>query len=183
MILEGFCECGCGQATSIAPQTRSAQGHVAGRPVRFVQGHSGRATPRPILHGRMQCSCCSKWRALAEFYLRSAGQGRDSHCIRCRNSAQRERYATDPAYRAMRRADETRRQARLRGASAAEYVDPLVVLERADGTCGICGQDVDPFAFEVDHIVPLVHHGLHNYANTQPAHPVCNRLKGATCPS
>jgi 5-methylcytosine-specific restriction endonuclease McrA len=60
-----------------------------------------------------------------------------------------------------------------------EFVHPLVVLERHDGTCGICGEDVDPFCFEVDHIRPLVRGGAHSYANTQPAHPLCNRSKGA----
>ncbi len=43
--------------------------------------------------------------------------------------------------------------------------------------CGICGEDVDPFDFQVDHIVPLVHGGLHNYENSQVAHPLCNQRK------
>lgn len=59
-----------------------------------------------------------------------------------------------------------------------ELVDPLVVLERGDGECGICGEDVDPSSFDVDHIVPLSRGGLHNYENTQPAHVTCNRAKG-----
>lgn len=60
-----------------------------------------------------------------------------------------------------------------------EHVLPLVVLERADGVCGVCGEDVDPASFDIDHIVPLSLGGLHNYENTQPAHPICNRRKGA----
>ncbi len=63
-------------------------------------------------------------------------------------------------------------------AAFIEHVDPLIVLELHDGVCGICGNDVDPFQFHVDHIVPLAVGGLHNYANTQPAHPVCNYKKG-----
>jgi 5-methylcytosine-specific restriction endonuclease McrA len=31
----------------------------------------------------------------------------------------------------------------------------------------------------LDHIVPLARGGEHSYANTQPAHPTCNRRKGA----
>lgn len=68
------------------------------------------------------------------------------------------------------------RKARKLGAFV-EYVDELVVLERDDGVCGICGEDVDPFAFEVDHIVPLARGGEHSYANTQAAHMACNRQK------
>ena len=41
----GFCECGCGEKTRIAPQTRSALGHVRGEPIRFVNGHSTRQSP------------------------------------------------------------------------------------------------------------------------------------------
>lgn len=67
-------------------------------------------------------------------------------------------------------------------AAFVEYVHPLVVLERADGECGICGGDVSPFDFEVDHIVPLSRGGLHNYENTQPAHKVCNRRKSDSLP-
>lgn len=63
-----------------------------------------------------------------------------------------------------------------------EDVHPLVVLERADGVCGICDLDVDPFDFHVDHIMPLARGGEHSYANTQPAHPVCNSRKGAKAP-
>lgn len=59
-----------------------------------------------------------------------------------------------------------------------EHVDDLVLLEIHDGVCGICNQDVDPFKFEIDHIIPLSKGGFHNYENTQPAHSSCNRVKG-----
>lgn len=67
-----------------------------------------------------------------------------------------------------------------RGATVAETVSPLVVLELHDGVCGICGEDVDPFDFEADHIVPLVAGGFHTCENLQPAHPRCNRAKATT---
>ena len=63
-----------------------------------------------------------------------------------------------------------------------EEVYPLVVLERDDGICGICGEDVDPFDFHVDHIIPLSRGGEHSYANTQPAHPFCNLSKNDRLP-
>lgn len=93
--------------------------------------------------------------------------------------------ATKRAHRAKHRASyrtyNAARRARKREAFV-ELVDPLVVLEVADGACGICGEDVDPFAFDVDHTIPLCHGGEHSYANTQPAHPRCNYRKGTALP-
>lgn len=73
------------------------------------------------------------------------------------------------------------RRARMREAFV-EHIDDLVVLEAADGVCGVCGEDVDPLDYEVDHIVPLSRGGLHCYANVQPAHRRCNRSKHARLP-
>lgn len=36
-----LCECGCGQPTSIAPQTVKKRGWVKGQPLRFVRTHNG----------------------------------------------------------------------------------------------------------------------------------------------
>jgi 5-methylcytosine-specific restriction endonuclease McrA len=58
-----------------------------------------------------------------------------------------------------------------------EHVEPLVVLELDDGVCGICGEDVDPFDFDMDHIIPASKGGEHSYANVQTAHPACNQRK------
>jgi 5-methylcytosine-specific restriction endonuclease McrA len=80
------------------------------------------------------------------------------------------------------RTNRARRRALMRDAFV-EHVEPLVVLERGDGVCGICGEDVDPFEFDVDHIVPLARGGLHNYENAQATHPSCNRAKQARLPA
>lgn len=97
------------------------------------------------------------------------------------NASARDARRGNPDYLAKARLQVTRRMA-LKLAQFVEDVDPLVVLERHDGVCGICGGDVDPFAFHVDHIVPLSKGGEHSYANTQAAHPVCNMRKGAKAP-
>lgn len=68
------------------------------------------------------------------------------------------------------------RRARMTGAYC-ERVDRLVVLEADDGICGICGTDVDPLDFHVDHIVPIACGGAHAYWNVQVAHPACNVRK------
>jgi 5-methylcytosine-specific restriction endonuclease McrA len=69
------------------------------------------------------------------------------------------------------------RKARQLGAFV-EYVDPLVVLQRDCGVCGICLEPVDAQGFHIDHIVALARGGEHSYANVQIAHPTCNRRKG-----
>lgn len=35
-----LCECGCGHPAPIAERSRPSMGHVKGRPLRFIQGHS-----------------------------------------------------------------------------------------------------------------------------------------------
>lgn len=67
--------------------------------------------------------------------------------------------------------------ARRRGAEIVETVIPLVVLELHDGVCGICGEDVDPFDFQLDHIVACSDGGEHSYENVQLAHQACNGRK------
>lgn len=40
--MTGVCECGCGNATSIAHRTNRTYGHIQGQHVRFLVGHAGR---------------------------------------------------------------------------------------------------------------------------------------------
>lgn len=91
----------------------------------------------------------------------------------------RERALEDPERSIMeRRRGYQQTRAKRLGARFVEYVDPLVVLEADDGACGICGEDVDPDRFDIDHTFPLGPYGEHSYANVQAAHPACNRRKG-----
>lgn len=43
----GYCWCGCGTKTNIAPWDSSRHGWVKGRPHRFIQGHQFRVLPPP----------------------------------------------------------------------------------------------------------------------------------------
>lgn len=49
--MEGTCECGCGQATTIATKTDRSKNWIRGRPLRFALGHNARVTnsPRRVL--------------------------------------------------------------------------------------------------------------------------------------
>ncbi len=47
--MNGLCECGCGEKTSLAPQTHEGKGWVKGKPLRFVRGHANKGRR---MHGR-----------------------------------------------------------------------------------------------------------------------------------
>jgi 5-methylcytosine-specific restriction endonuclease McrA len=94
-------------------------------------------------------------------------------------------YAGVKSWRA-RNPDKARRQARVYvGKRRArkqtngpfERIDPSEVFNRDGGRCGICGEQVDPTEFEVDHIVPISRGGTHELSNVQLAHRTCNRKK------
>ena len=41
----GYCHCGCGQKTNLAPQTQSRDGWVKGEPLKYLRGHVMRRRP------------------------------------------------------------------------------------------------------------------------------------------
>ncbi len=49
--LEGdmLCECGCGEATRLAPKTMRSRGWIKGMPIRFRPGHNGRLRPSGVV--------------------------------------------------------------------------------------------------------------------------------------
>lgn len=135
--------------------------------------------------------------------------GRKNECKPCWNRLRRARYATrrqqELASNAQWREEHPEQMTAARAAWAAEHPDaepiyrhvslarrsgvpiidrvhPLVVLELDDGVCGVCGEDVNPFDFQVDHVIPRSKGGEHSYANTQVAHRRCNELKAFSVP-
>jgi 5-methylcytosine-specific restriction endonuclease McrA len=52
------------------------------------------------------------------------------------------------------------------------------LYERDNGMCGICGQLVDYWDMDIDHIVPKSLGGADHWDNLQITHPKCNRSKG-----
>jgi 5-methylcytosine-specific restriction endonuclease McrA len=67
----------------------------------------------------------------------------------------------------------------------AEYIDPKEVFDAARWICGICGNAIDrarrwpdPWSVTLDHIRPVSHSGEHSRDNLQPAHWICNVIKG-----
>jgi hypothetical protein len=43
----GLCQCGCGERTNIAPQSKTSRGYVKGQPYRYLPGHNT-PTGRPV---------------------------------------------------------------------------------------------------------------------------------------
>lgn len=65
-IPEGYCQCGCGQKTTIAPKTCTRDGYIKGEPRAFIKGHSTRLRYAHLLSpnfnpsGLCQCGCGQK---------------------------------------------------------------------------------------------------------------------------
>lgn len=77
------------------------------------------------------------------------------------------------------------RKTRLKNA-VYENVVPVIVYEKHNWICGICGKKInkklkypDPQSVSLDHILPISKGGSHTYINIQSAHLVCNVGKGA----
>jgi DNA invertase Pin-like site-specific DNA recombinase len=61
----GFCWCGCGERTRLAPQSDTKRGVVKGEPVRFLQGHHNRTAERKPrkLGGAKDAEICRRYEA------------------------------------------------------------------------------------------------------------------------
>jgi 5-methylcytosine-specific restriction endonuclease McrA len=176
------CACGCGEPVPVRKANCTARGYVKGEPCRFVAGHSSRVTRKLPVNGMVQCYDCGITKATSDFNVDSTRPSGLDPCCRACQKARYRRANPNPKYRrwpnsAVRaRAYAAARRARLRG-QFVEHVDALVVYTRDGGICGICGEPVEPAAFDVDHVIPLAKGGEHSYANVQAAHPSCNYSK------
>ena len=68
------------------------------------------------------------------------------------------------------------RRARKKGVPR-EWWRPADILERDGGRCGLCGDQVDPNNFHVDHVLPISRGGDDTKSNLQLAHPPGNHKK------
>jgi HNH endonuclease len=70
----GYCECGCGQRTNLAPRNRRDRGWIKGKPLRWLRGHATRKQVRYVETPSGYDSPCWIWQ-LAKNYK---GYGLDS---------------------------------------------------------------------------------------------------------
>jgi predicted DNA-binding protein (UPF0251 family) len=52
---DGFCGCGCGERTRLAPYSDRTLGWVRGQPIRFILGHHQRGRRKPVRYVEQDC--------------------------------------------------------------------------------------------------------------------------------
>jgi 5-methylcytosine-specific restriction endonuclease McrA len=95
-----------------------------------------------------------------------------------RRQRERERYNTDPAFWAARKALKLRRT-RAQRATQIQPVALIHVAERDGWRCAICAGVVTRATWSLDHVIPLSKGGPHTYSNVVLAHRSCNSSRGA----
>lgn len=72
----GYCHCGCGEKTTIAPRNRSWLGHVKGEPIPYVSGHNvQKHRPPPDMPKTKLCDCgCGRPAPIAKQTRAEAGR-------------------------------------------------------------------------------------------------------------
>lgn len=100
----------------------------------------------------------------------------------CSTKCERVVERAKPGYRAKR----ARRDARKRNATTSALIDPIMILERDNWKCYLCGihtpkdlrGTISDSAPEVDHIIPLSKGGGHIESNLRCSCRKCNLKKG-----
>lgn len=191
---------GCGTTITPGPRERnrklwcSAACHA--RYQRRNASEQRRQAERERNRGRVRRSKAMPPRIVeARRKLRRASRGTSSknstwamgHCDSCGESFTRRANGSIPRFcseKCKRRSNNERRRARERDAYV-EDVNRTAIFERDGWRCQLCRKKVDGslptghmMSATLDHIVPLASGGLHEAANCQLAHSICNSLKG-----
>lgn len=187
MMLEGFCECGCGEKAPIVTHTSKKRGRVKGQPGRFISGHNGR---KQWIDAGRECSRCGEFKPWDEFHdLASSVRGKRPDCKKCYCEYMEAYRPADQYQRWVKpwRAKNPEKCAgyvhKHRAQKAATQSGPIDWGEVfANGNlCGICGDPIEDNV-QIDHIYPLSKGGPHVTENLQAAHARCNNRKRATIP-
>jgi hypothetical protein len=82
-ILYGFCQCGCGQRTSIVKKTQRSRGRIKGEPMRYIAGHARRSTtPETEQYEVDPKTGCWVWQGAMDAYgYGKAGHHRKAHRV------------------------------------------------------------------------------------------------------
>jgi 5-methylcytosine-specific restriction endonuclease McrA len=68
----------------------------------------------------------------------------------------------------------------IRGNAAKRRKLRCQLFQQAGGDCALCGRPMHWFDFTIDHKMPRVHGGGHDFDNLQAAHRMCNWRKSDT---
>ncbi len=185
----GYCHCGCGEKTTLAPQSFTERGWVRGEPIKYVHGHNTKLPPIVYEPGDTKvCVGCHMEQPLTSFSKHK--RTRDGHLAKCKSCVAayyREYYKGNKQKHLQRtngwrennkdavRAIKRNRQARERkGIGRVTLAEWEGVLSRFNGRCAKCGSDEN---IEMDHVIPLARGGTHSPDNIQPLCALCNRRK------
>lgn len=140
-------------------------GYICRSCERVTPAHIPTAAERALagLSGKAWCCDCEAWVDASEI----------SNSCRCRlhqRLADRERYASDPAYRAERRAHAMRRK---RGVDPVPEIGRELLEHIFDGECAYC----DSLAATWDHVIPVSKGGETTADNILPSCTPCNSSK------
>lgn len=134
---KGYCKCGCGNKTPIAPRNRKSLGWVKGEHLAYIRGHNRihSGGPTPAI-GMKWCCTCEKVKPVDDFHKHSrATDGRQGQCKVCSR-------ASTNAYRS--RNPERAKMHRLRHTLKAKFgmtIEEYECLYNAqNGLCAICGK-------------------------------------------
>ncbi len=188
----GYCQCGCGEKTRLAPQSCTSRGWIRGEPIAFVHGHN-RQLPRvaPHPHEVKQCKKCKEVLPVTAFgSLARTPDGLNRTCKICLASYYRDYFSKNKEAHAKRvkawrlnnrdAAQAIKRNRRSRESASGETVSAeqwKSVLDRFGGKCAKCGASE---SIEMDHVVPLARGGSHTPENIQPLCKSCNRRKSTS---
>lgn len=134
-IEKGFCQCGCGRKTNIAPRNRASLGWVKGEPLDYLRGHNNLAKRGPeTAEGFKWCGTCNEVKPVADFAKgRSQVDGLQGFCRPC-GTIKQAAWRDANREKHNRIGTDCRRRKRL-GMEPHEY-DQL--LDEQDGVCAIC---------------------------------------------
>jgi 5-methylcytosine-specific restriction endonuclease McrA len=90
-------------------------------------------------------------------------------------------YASNPDLRNRAISRVANREA-LKRDPESDKIDRSVVFDRDNGTCYLCGSQVDPDYWHMDHVHPVSKGGSHTYDNVRVTHPRCNLRKSDSLP-
>lgn len=91
-----------------------------------------------------------------------------------RSYSRKHRSENPEAYRKLNRRKYLARKGRLECGPGA---DREFIWERDGGVCYLCGMDIPPGEFGIDHVIPLCRGGTHDESNMKAVHRECNTKK------
>lgn len=131
-----FCGCGCGQVTTLAPETRPEKGWVKGQPRPFSPHHSKRKQSPP--EGMKHCASCDQALPVDAFSINRANWlGRHHWCRECASSRVRIWNATERGQMSRKLGRDKHRLSTKFGLTRDEYDR---IGETQNWLCAICSK-------------------------------------------